>query len=202
MIITKLEVQKKDKNRVNLFVDGEFSCGLSLETVMKNHIKENQEISNVVLNYLKNESEFSVAMAKAGRFLAKTQKTEKEVRENLLKKGFDIQMSQNVVEKMKEYGYVDDSLYAKNFVKFKSKLCGGKKIAFELKQKGIDDKVIVENVSDIQNEFSTANKLLEKYLKNKECDLKMKQKAYRFLFSRGFRNDDILRCLNNFFKEN
>jgi regulatory protein len=46
MKITKIEIQKNNKNRVNLFVDDNFFCGLSLETIVKNHIKENQEISN------------------------------------------------------------------------------------------------------------------------------------------------------------
>lgn len=168
---------------------------------MKNHIKENQEISENAFYYLKNESEFSVAMSKAGNFLSKMQKTEKEVRDYLLKKGFELQMAIKVVDKLKVYGYVDDSLYAKNFVKFKSKLCGGKKIAFELKQKGVCENIIEENVGNINDELSTANRILEKYLKNKECDLKMKQKAYRFLFSKGFRNDDILKSLEKFFKE-
>lgn len=201
MIISKIEIQKKDKNRVNLFVDDEFYCGLSLETIMKNHIKENQNISENSLEYLKNESEFSVAMAKAGNYLSKMQKTEKEVREYLLKKGFDLKMVALVVEKLKEYKYVDDFVYAKNFVKFKSKLCGAKKIAFELRQKGICENVVDENIKNIQNELSTTNKLLEKYLKNKECDVKMKQKAYRYLFSRGFKNDYIMQSLKKYFEE-
>lgn len=202
MIINKIEIQKNNKNRVNIFVDGKFSCGLSLETLMKNHIKEKMEISMNMLNYIKNESEFSVAMAKAGNYLSKMQKTEKELRDYLLKKGFEMQICVKVVEKMKEYGYVDDSLYAKNFVKFKSKLCGRKKIAFELRQKGISENVVDENVNKIQDELLTARKMLEKYLKNKEFDLKMKQKAYRFLFSKGFKNDDIIKCLKKYFEEN
>ncbi|NCB48405.1 MAG: hypothetical protein EOM55_02095 [Clostridia bacterium] len=199
MIITKIEIQKKDKNRVSIFADGEFICGLSLETIMKNYIKENQEISEKMLEYFKNESEISVAMAKAGNYLSKVQKTEKEVRDYLLKKGFELNICQKVLEKLKEYKYVDDSVYAKNFVKFKSKLCGGKKIAFEMRQKGICEKIVNENIENIQDELSTINKLLEKYLKNKQFDEKMKQKSYRFLISKGFKNDDILQSLKKYF---
>lgn len=201
MKITKIEIQKKDKNRVNLFIDNEFYSGLSLESVIKNHLKEDQDISNHQLEFLKNESEFSVAYTKAGNILSKMQKTEKEVKDYLFKKGFEAQVVFGVVDKLKSLGYINDATYAKNFVKVKSRKCGGKKIAFELSRKGVKDNLINENIEKIQNSKQTAEKLLEKYLKNKERDIKTKQKAYRFLFSRGFDGDDVFAVLNKFFKE-
>ena len=53
MKITKIEVQKKNKSRVNLYLDGEFNCGLSLETIVKNGIKEGREITDEQLEFLK-----------------------------------------------------------------------------------------------------------------------------------------------------
>ena len=35
MVITKIEYQKKDPERVNIYVDGEFSCGISLNVLAK-----------------------------------------------------------------------------------------------------------------------------------------------------------------------
>lgn len=201
MLITKIEIQKKDKNRVNLFIDDSFCCGLSLESVMKNHIKENQEITENFLEYLKNESEVSLAVAKSGRYLSKMMKSEKELKTYLSKKGFDDQTVLKSVKKMKDYGYIDDAVYSKNFVKSKSNSFGKKKIAFDLKNKGISENIIEASLSHLQNETSTAQKLLAKYIKNKELTLKTKQNAYRFLSSKGFKNDDILFCLKNFFKE-
>ena len=37
--VTKIKIQNSDKNRVNLYLDGKFFCGLELETVVKNGIK-------------------------------------------------------------------------------------------------------------------------------------------------------------------
>lgn len=201
MLITKIEVQKKDKNRVNLFIDHSFNCGLSLESVMKNRLKENQEITENFLDFLKNESEISLATAKAGRYLSKMMKTEKEMSAYLSKKGFDAEVIHKTLTKMKDYGYINDAVYTKNFIKAKSNSYGQKKIAIDLKMKGVCENIINENLTEIQNETTTAQKLLEKYLKNKQLTLKTKQNAYRFLFSKGFKNDDILFCLKNFFKE-
>jgi regulatory protein len=104
-------------------------------------------------------------MGKAGSYLSKVQKTEKELKDYLLKKGFELDIVKRVLEKMKAYGYIDDFFYAKNFVKSKCKSRGAKKIAFELRQKGICDEIVNDSVSKIQNESETAQKLLDKYFK-------------------------------------
>ena len=44
MKITKLEVQKNDKNRVNLYVDDEFYSGIPAELVYLEHLKTGLEI--------------------------------------------------------------------------------------------------------------------------------------------------------------
>ena len=75
MQITKIEVQKRNKNRVNLYLNDEFFCGLSLETVVRNHLKEGQNISEQDVEYLKNETEKQVALEKATGYISKCQKT-------------------------------------------------------------------------------------------------------------------------------
>ena len=35
MIVTKLEYQKRDPNRVNLYIDGKIFCGISDDTLAK-----------------------------------------------------------------------------------------------------------------------------------------------------------------------
>ena len=42
--ITEISIQSKNKNRCNLFVDGVFFAGVSLQTVMENRLKKDQEV--------------------------------------------------------------------------------------------------------------------------------------------------------------
>lgn len=189
MQITKIEVQKRNKNRVNLYLDDEFFCGLSLETVMRNHLKEGQQVSEQNIEYLKNETEKQVALEKATGYIAKCQKTKKQISDYLLKKGFEADIIDYVLEKLGEYHFVDDELFAKNYVKSKSKNCGKKKIEYELKHKGVDEQIINDSIENYSEDEKTVVPVLEKYLKNKPLDLKTKQKAFRYLMSHGYSSD-------------
>lgn len=201
MKITKIEIQKKNKNRVNLYLDDEFYCGLSLETIMKNHLKEGNEINKTQIEYLKTETEREVALSKAVGYISKCQKAKKEILKYLLTKGFDEIVCQQVIEKLEEYKFVDDEEYAKNYIKFKNKNNGSRKIAMELKQKGVDDEITSQSIEDYSCDRESVLIVATKYLKNKDRDLKTKQKAYRHLASRGYQSEDILFALNKFFKE-
>lgn len=201
MKITKLEVQKKNKNRVNLYLDEEFYCGLSLEAVVKYNLKVGQEIEEQKLEFLQTDSEREIAQNKAISYISKYQKTEKELKDYLIKKGFDEEIVLEVIKKLKEYSFVDDDIYAKNFIKSKSKKSGKRKLSFELKKRGIDENLINENLEEYADDSETILPLCEKYLKNKPRDYKTKQKAYRFLSSRGFVSEDIISALNKYFKE-
>ena len=201
MKITKLEIQKKNKSRVNLYVDGTFNCGLSLETIMKNGIKEGQEISQVQLEVLKNQCEQEIALSKATAYIARYQKSESEINSYLRKKEFDEKIVQEVVNKLKSYGFVDDKLFAKNYVKSKTNSQGKIKLAFNLRKKGLKDDVIQETIEEFSQDEQQIENVLEKYLRNKTKDVKTKQKAYRYLASRGYQSGDIMSCLNKFFEE-
>ena len=201
MKITKLEVQKKNKNRVNLYLNEEFYCGLSLEAVVKYNLKVGQEIEEQKLEFLQTDSEREIAQNKAISYISKYQKTEKELKDYLIKKGFDEEIVFEVIKKLKEYSFVDDDIYAKNFIKSKSKRSGKRKLSFELKKRGIDENLINENIKEYADDSETILPLCEKYLKNKPRDYKTKQKAYRFLSSRGFVSEDIISALNKYFKE-
>ncbi len=196
MKITNIEIQKKNKNRVNLYIDGKFECGLSLETIVKNHLKVGQELSARELDYFKNDSEKEVALNKAVGYIAKYQKSEKELKKYLRDKEYDKDVVDYVAEKLKSYGFVDDKVFATNFVKSKTKTQGKRKIAMMLKQKGVDEKIVDDTIEEFACDKEQIVAVAKRYLKNKTLDLKTKQKAYRYLMSRGYNGEDIMPCLN------
>lgn len=202
MKITKIEIQKKNKNRVNLYLDEEFFCGLSLETVLKNHLKEGIEVEEDKIKFLVFETEKEMALSKAVGYISKCQKTKKEVYKYLIQKGYDEEIINYVISKLEEYNFVDDTLYAKNYIKFKNKNSGSRKIEMELKQKGINEEVAKESLEKYSNDREFVLMVATKYMKNKEKDLKNKQKAYRHLVSRGFISEDIIFALNQIFGNN
>jgi regulatory protein len=78
--ITAITPQAKDKTRCNVYVDGRFCCGLTMETVVKNRLKPGQSVSPERLEEMQLESEKNTAFDKALTHLSATRKTEKEIR--------------------------------------------------------------------------------------------------------------------------
>ena len=71
-------------------------------------------------------------------------------------------------------------------------------------QADVTDKEAIEQlvkkaIEEFANDREAVVNVLEKYLKNKEKDAKTKQKAYRYLMSKGFMSEDINFIINKFF---
>ena len=201
--ITAINIQQKNGSRCNLFVDGEFYSGVSLETVMKFHLKVNMEIDAQQLKELLSENERIEALNKAIFYLSKTLKTKKQVKEYLLKKGYSEEIVWYCIDKLKEYSYIDDKEYSKRFIESTAKNQGQKLSAYKLMMKGVKKQDIEEAYSDLDiDENENARIIAEKYLKNKEINKETLAKAYRYLIGRGFSYDQASYALSKFKEDN
>lgn len=196
--ITAITPQVKDKTRCNIFVDGRFYCGLTLEAAVKNRLKAGQNIDPVRLSEIQLESEKSTALDKALNYISATQKTEKQVREYLAEKGYLSAVVDYVLEKMQGYGFLDDGAYAENYAASAAKRKGVRLIRMELRAKGVSDEHIASATEDLQGEEATAARLLEKYMRGKPCDRQTLYKAFRYLMSKGFEYETARAALSAF----
>ena len=186
--ITAITPQVKDKTRCNLYLDGRFCCGMKLEVVVKNRLKVGTVISEERLSALQLESEKQTALDKALTHISVSAKTEKQIRDFLLKKGYLSAVADYVIEKMRGYNFVDDGEYAVKYAEEKSKTKGKLLIKMELRAKGVSDADAERAMDGISGEeqIEAATKILQKYLRGKEIDTATLQKAYRYLLSKGF----------------
>ncbi len=186
--ITAITPQIKDKTRCNLYLDGRFCCGMKLEVVVKNRLKVGTAVSEERLAALQMESEKQTAFDKALTHVSASAKTEKQIREFLLKKGYLSAVADYVIEKMRGYDFVNDGAYAEKYAEEKSKAKGKLLIKMELRAKGISDADAERAIDAISGEeqADAATKILQKYLRGKEADVATLQKAYRYLLSKGF----------------
>lgn len=187
--ITRITPQKRDQTRCNIEVDGKYYCGLSLETVMRFRLKAGASIDEEELQRIQLDSEKGAALDKALTHISVSGKTEKEIRTFLQKKGYLQDVSDYVVEKMKEYRYLDDEAYARAYAESAKKKKGKRLIAAELKRKGISDSAAEAALSGCEGEAESALKILEKYLRTKPVDEKTLRKAYAHLIQKGFDYD-------------
>lgn len=196
--ITDLQIQSKNKKRVSVYLDGVFYCGLDLVTVYKYRIKKGQEISEQKLIEIQRSSEFQACFDSAIKFISKSLKTCKQVREKLISKGYLPEIVEEVILKLKEYDYLNDLNYAEKFVSTYKSTKGKRLMYAILKQKGVDEADINSALNTLSNQSENAEKLVEKYLKNKEKDKKNLQKCYNYLLSKGFDYDVAKNALTPF----
>ena len=190
MIVTDIKPQAKNSKRVNLYLDGKFYCGLELFTVMKHRVKiGNDYTANEIIDIQIAEEE-GVCLNYALNLLSKSVKTEKEIIAKLKKRGYVSEIIDNVIFKLKDYGYVNDEEFAEKYINSYSKNKGKRLLKSELKLKGVSDAIIENKFLSVENELETAIKIAEKYVKNKPVDIKTKQKCYKYLLSKGFSYDD------------
>ena len=186
--ITAITPQIKDKRRCNIFVDGRFYCGMTLECTMKNRLKVGQVVSAEFLSEIQLESEKNVALDKALTHVSATRKTEKQVRDFLAGKGYLPAVIEFVIEKMRGYNFLNDGEYAESYVEFASKRKGARLIRMELKSKGLGDDAVegALDALDEDTQTQTAKAVLQKYMRGKTADKETLQKAYRYLMGKGF----------------
>ena len=186
--ITAILPQVKDKRRCNIYIDGRFCCGLTLEATVKNRLKVGQIVTEEKLAEIQLESEKNTAFDKALTHLSATRKTEKQIRTYLAGKGYLPVVVDYVVEKLRGYDFLNDGEYADAYVESVSARKGGRLIRMELKGKGVSDEEIERALGEREEgaEKEAAKAILTKYMRNKPFDKETLSKAYRYLMGKGF----------------
>lgn len=193
MEITEIKKIGKGK-RYYLFVNGNNEGDFESEILAKYKLKTGQEIERDFLNKIKIENGDLASFDRALGYLEKGMKSEKGIKDYLHGKGYPDECIERAVQKLIEYGYIDDEVFAENFIRTYSSSKGRKKIKYDLLAKGIDAEIIenkLEEIFEREDEEELCARLAEKYLKNKEIDQKTKEKLYRHLASKGFSFDMI-----------
>ncbi len=200
--ITQIAIQSNKKDRCNIFVDGEFCMGIDIETMMLNRLKVGQEISVKELENIIYESERKSALLKAVSYVSKNLKTKREVKNYLLGKGYSEEIAYYVIDRLKEYNYINDEEYAKRYLESCSGNQGKRLSEYKLMMKGVRKEDIEKAYSETDvNAKENAKKVAEKYMKNKEKNKENLAKVYRYLIGRGFSYDEVEYAVSVFNEE-
>lgn len=194
--ITKVEVQKRLTDRVNVYVDGEFYSGMSMDVCVKYGIKQGVQMPMEKLEEILLDSEKNIALNKTAKYMQSAMKTTKQIREYLKKKDYGKPVIDYVISKLEEYRYLDDTAYAKAYLDSYGKKIGKLKIRANLKTKGISENIINELLDDYQSNEDDILLLALKKLGKKEPTYENLSKIMVFLASRGYDYDEIKHTLN------
>lgn len=134
-VITALEVQKRNKKRVNVYLDEEFVFSLSLDEAARLH--KGQVLSDADVEKLRDQDEVSRAFDSAARFLSYRPRSMHEVRQNLRQKSVPPAAIDAALERLSAHGYLDDRAFAEFWVRERNafKPLSPKALRFELRKK-------------------------------------------------------------------
>src|SRR5690625_4106482 len=199
MVITKIEGQRR-KDRVNIYIDGEFAFGLTEELRFKYDLYVGRKITQEFIDsVLKSEERLKVIDA-ALNFLSYRQRSEKEVYQRLRQRGYEEEYILDAIDYCKDKGYINDLEFARSFVKDKINLnnFGPVRIKNELYKKGVSSEIIqqvlnMEEEEEYEMDFKLAEKRLARY-RNDEKD-QIYRKLGGFLQRRGFSYGVVTRIL-------
>ena len=195
--ITSIEPQVKDKNRCNVYIDGRFYCGIKLEVAIKYHLKAGMQIEESQLDEIQLETEKSQAVDKAMTNLSATMKTEQQMRDFLIKKGYTEAVCDYVIERLQYYKFIDDYAYCKaylNTVRGK----GRRAIEADLIKRKANREVIREALDEFEESGDEAFELFKKYLRGKEINKVNLLKGYKYLLSKGYSYDTAQSAMEKF----
>ncbi|WAW14278.1 recombination regulator RecX [Peptostreptococcus equinus] len=205
--ISAIEYQKRNKDRINLFVDGQYFMSMYVQMVYKYSLKIGDEIDKDKMGQIIKADNLEKAKNIALNFISRSEKSESKIREKLEDK-FDDEIIQEVLEFLKKYSFLDDKRFAKRIMNnsLNFKRVGKNRIKQDLYNKGIkssDIENIIDQV-DYSQELDNAIYLAEKkYNKIKETDkFKVRNKIYQYLAYRGFSYEIINKAVRHIENQN
>ncbi len=206
MTITRIENQKKNKDRFSVYIDEKFSFGIDGVDLLYYKLKEGMDLPSSLYEEITERVFFVKARDAAIRYLGLSLKTENDLRERLKRYEYPESIIENVIETMKKYGYIDDEKYSNAFISSKMKNNLGKHRIFqELMQKKINRDIIercmaesFDNECQIDSAVSAIEKKMKGYLPE---DYKEKKRLFDFLARRGFSFDIIKKAYKIYSEE-
>ena len=201
--ITAIEPQQKNPQRVNIYLDGEFTFGLA--AMVAAWLSVGQEMGEEKIASLKMQDEREITYQKALHFLSYRPRSSAEVRQNLSKRGISETLIEETLNRLQNTGLVNDEAFARSWVENRNTFRprGKPALRMELRRKGLSDE-IVQSILDTQvNEADLALTTARKYarrLTGLEWP-EFRQKLSGFLARRGFSYITLTPVVSEVWKE-
>lgn len=209
MKVTAISVQVRDKNRVNVSVDGKYRLSLDMYQLVELGMKIGKEYTEEEMVALEEESQFGKLYMRALEYCLMRPHSQRELKDYLyrktrdtlsktgqVRKGASVQLTQRVFDRLVEKGYIDDEKFANFWIENRNLRKGSskRKLSAELSAKGVDRSIIERLLSETER---TDRSELQKIIDKKRPRYDDDQKFMSYLARQGFSYDDIKSALNN-----
>jgi regulatory protein len=189
--ITALKVQKRNRQRVNVYIDGHFAFGLAAIEAIQ--LKVGQSLSAAEIARLKERDQGEMAHERALNFLSYRPRSIAEVRRYLIQKGFDTPTIDHVIARLSRAGLLDDEAFARYWLENRDTFRprANRALRYELSQKGVAATIIDDLLADHDESdaaYRAALPQAQKLARQHDVDT-FRSKLLAFLRRRGFSYD-------------
>ncbi|MBM4765074.1 recombination regulator RecX [Bacillus sp. B15-48] len=200
-VITKIEVQKRNKERYNIFLDQgkgeEYAFSVDETVLIKYQLKKGIELDDLSITEILYKDDIQKAYHIAIQYLSHRMRSEGEVREHLLKKEKANSVIQEVIHRLTEQKYLNDREFSEAYVRTQINTTdkGPDVIKAELKNKKVEESIIDEALVEFPLEVQIEKIILiaNKYVNKNSRDSSriVKQKLEQQLVRKGYSYDVI-----------
>ena len=191
--ITAIKVQKHNPNRVNIYLDGEFSFGLARIVAAWLHV--GQDLDEGKIAALRSQDEKEVAYQRALNLISVRFRTKDELKKHLREIGVSEEIISGTLERLDRSGLVNDLRFAQAWVENRSEFRprSQRALAYELRRKGVSadviERTLEETLPDSELAYQAASKQSRR-LRDLEWP-EFRRKLGDFLARRGFSYDTV-----------
>ena len=211
MKIAKFTTQKKNQDRLNVFIEREgkeeFAFAIDVDVFIKYGLTKGMELEDDFVQDVLEAEEAQKAYKLAINYLSYRMRAISEVRDYLVKKELSESAIKHAITRLIEQRYLNDEEFAKAYVqtKFNTSPSGPIKIKRELEQLRIPTDVVESVLSTISHEdlVEKAGKFVKrKQLEtNRRSATEVQQRIQQTLMQRGFTFDIISEAIQTFWEE-
>ena len=202
--ITAIKAQKRNHQRVSIYLDGEFAFGLSRYVAA--WLKPGRVLTEADIERLQQEDTYEIAFQKALQFINHRPRSMEETRRRLLEKGFSDEVVEVTLEKLIEKNWLNDQHFARHWIENRNAFRprSHRLLTYELRLKGVADDEItqaLENYGGDEQELAYQAGIK----KAKQCQHEAKpdfsKKVGGYLSRRGFRYGIVKPTVENLWEE-
>jgi len=199
--ITAVEPQQRGRDRVSLFLDGEFALGVHAEVALALGWKAGDVVSETDVREAARREELRAARDAALRLLAVRARSAQELRTRLRRKGYEDDLIAETLAALARSGLLDDAAFAQAWVRHRTTgaSLGRNRIATELRQKGVERETTAEALAEVteEDEYARALEWARRKLPSLrgEDDRAVRRKLSAALARRGYGWDICSRVL-------
>lgn len=200
--ITALKVQKKRRDRVSVFLDGEYAFGLQAAAAAG--LRVGQTLCAEEIEALQDQEEIEAAYERVLDYLSYRPRSCAETERYLRRRGVSPSATEAVIERLLGAGLLDDEAFAEYWVENREQFRprGQRALRYELRQKGVRDAVIAAAIHDVDETESAYRAARARARRLEHLDYTaFRRRLGGFLNRRGFGYDTVKTTVDRLWKE-